>query len=265
MRSICGIIAVEVNIPGQGQNDGPSPAGMKGRAVKEGCAMPKIFIVEDDENIRDIVIYALQSVGFAAAGFETGDAFWAALESGAALPDLLLLDIMLPGDDGLAILGRLRNSRRYQFLPVIMLTAKGSEIDKVKGLDLGADDYVAKPFGVMELISRINAVLRRFHSPPPEKKKLAYKNILLDQERRLVLAGSQPVSLTFKEYELLQYLLINVGLVLSREKIMRAVWGYDNEGESRTLDMHIRSLRQKLGEAGHHIRTIRHVGYCLGG
>ncbi|MCL1952368.1 MAG: response regulator transcription factor [Oscillospiraceae bacterium] len=221
--------------------------------------MRNIYLVEDDADIRELVAYALRSAGFQAHGFEKGAQLWPALEQAA--PDLILLDIMLPGEDGLSILKRLRGASRTKALPVILLTAKGSEFDKVKGLDLGADDYIAKPFGVMELISRVNAVLRRSGQP---SGLLSYQNIALDNNRRTVLVDGEKASLTFKEYELLHYLLLNAGLVLGRDKIMEAVWGYDFEGESRTLDMHIRSLRQKLGPAGGHIKTVRNVGYRLG-
>jgi len=221
--------------------------------------MRKIVIVEDDADIREIVLYALRSAGFEAQGFEKGAAFWPTLEK--ALPDLVLLDIMLPGEDGLSILKKLRGDTRTKALPVIMLTAKGSEFDKVKGLDLGADDYIAKPFGVMELISRVNALLRRTRQ---QTETLTYQNIALDSARRTVLVDGKSVSLTYKEYELLHYLLLNAGLVMSRDKLMEAVWGWDFEGESRTLDMHVRTLRQKLGPAGAHIKTVRNVGYKLG-
>jgi len=221
--------------------------------------MRKIYIVEDDADIRDIVAYALRAAGFEVRGFECAAEFWPALEKAA--PDLVLLDIMLPGEDGLSILKKLRGMPRTAAHPIIMLTAKGSEFDKVKGLDLGADDYIAKPFGVMELISRVNAVLRRSGQ---QTDTHAYKNILMDSARRAVSVNGEKANLTYKEYELLYYLLLNAGLVLSRDKIMEAVWGYDFEGESRTLDMHIRSLRQKLGTAGEHIKTVRNVGYRLG-
>ena len=221
--------------------------------------MPKIFIVEDDENIREIVIYALGSAGFAAGGFENGEEFFAAIETG--LPSLVLLDIMLPEDDGLAILKRLRNTSKTKQLPVIMLTAKNSEYDKVKGLDMGADDYISKPFGVMELISRVNAVLRR--SGAEVGSIMEVSGLKLDHARREVRVGEEPVKLTFKEYELLYYLMLNAELVLSREKIMESVWGYDFEGESRTVDMHIKTLRQKLGASGSLIKTVRNVGYKL--
>ena len=221
--------------------------------------MPKVFIIEDDEDIREIVIYALVSAGFSAVGFETGDDFFGAVET--ELPSLILLDIMLPKDDGLTILKRLRGASRTKTLPVIMLTAKNSEYDKVKGLDMGADDYISKPFGVMELISRVNAVLRR--SGAEDEGKMEFSGLSIDHARREVASGGVPVRLTFKEYELLYFLMLNVGLVLSREKIMAAVWGFDFEGESRTVDMHIKTLRQKLGESGGLIKTVRNVGYKL--
>ncbi|MDR2957545.1 MAG: response regulator transcription factor, partial [Coriobacteriales bacterium] len=178
--------------------------------------------------------------------------------------DLVLLDIMLPENDGLSVLRALRVSPQTKTLPVIMLTAKGSEYDKIKGLDMGADDYLVKPFGVMELISRINAVLRR-SSYSLDEKQLVYQNITLDNARRIVVVDQQNVQLTYKEFELLHYLLLNSELVLTRDLIMEAVWGYDFEGSSRTLDMHIRTLRQKLGPAGEHIKTVRNVGYKIGG
>jgi len=219
----------------------------------------KIYIVEDDESIRDIVIYALCSAGFDAAGFENSHEFFTAIET--ELPSLVLLDIMLPEDDGLTILKRLRNTAKTEKLPTIMLTAKNSEYDKVKGLDMGADDYISKPFGVMELISRINAVLRR--SILENGVRIEVSGLTLDNARREVRACDEPVHLTFKEYELLYYLMLNAGLALSREKIMQAVWGYDFEGESRTVDMHIKTLRQKLGLSGNMIKTVRNVGYKL--
>jgi len=220
----------------------------------------KIFIVEDDENIREIVIYALTSAGFSASGYESSEGFFAALNEG--LPALVLLDIMLPEEDGLAILKRLRSTAKTKKLPVIMLTAKNSEYDKVKGLDMGADDYISKPFGVMELLSRVNAVLRRSGTEQSDKMEIA--GLSLDHARREVRSGTDPVGLTFKEYELLYYLMLNAGLVLSRDKIMESVWGYDFEGESRTVDMHIKTLRQKLGIYGKLIKTVRNVGYKLG-
>ena len=220
----------------------------------------RVYIVEDDENIREVVEYALQSAGFEASGFETGAEFFAAAKK--VPPNLVLLDIMLPGDDGLSILRKLRSAPQTKTLPVIMLTAKGGEFDKVKGLDMGADDYIAKPFGVMELISRVNALLRR--SAPAAGEPIEYAGIALDTARRAVITDGGAIALTYKEYELLHYFLLNKGLALSRDKLMEAVWGYDFEGESRTVDMHVRSLRRKLGAAGEYIKTIRNVGYMLG-
>ena len=222
--------------------------------------MNRIIIVEDDEDIREIVIYALQSAGFEAFGYETGEELMTAL--GAELPSLILLDIMLPKVDGLTILEKLRKMPNTKKLPVIMLTAKNSEYDKVKGLDMGADDYISKPFGVMELIARVNAVLRR--GEPEEESKIELPGLSLDNARREIRVNGEPVILTFKEFELLYYLMKNTEIVLSRDKILESVWGYDFEGESRTVDMHIKTLRQKLGVSGKLIKTIRNVGYKLG-
>jgi two-component system alkaline phosphatase synthesis response regulator PhoP len=229
--------------------------------------MPNIWIVEDDEDIREIVLYALRTANFETLGFENGDAFFSALKNEKNTPpNLVILDIMLPGKDGLMILKNLRKSAKHQALPVIMLTAKSSEHDKIKGLDLGADDYISKPFGVMELISRVKALLRRSNisAPTTQIEDSAYQNIQMNHSRRTVMVDGVSVLLTFKEYELLHYLLVNTNIVLNRDKILETVWGYDYEGESRTLDMHIKSLRQKLGAAGEHIKTIRNVGYKLG-
>jgi len=226
--------------------------------------MSRILLVEDDDSIRDIVLYALQSARFDALGFESGEEFFAVLKKESALPDLVVLDIMLPGDDGLTILRKLRQDPRYSEMPIIMLTAKGSELDKVKGLDLGADDYLTKPFSVMELISRIKAVLRRSTSAAVTTRDLTCENISLDLVKRTVMVDDKTIALTFKEYELLHYFIVNKGVALSRDKIMEAVWGFDFEGESRTVDAHIRTLRLKLGDAGEHIKTIRNVGYKLG-
>jgi len=226
--------------------------------------MSNIFLVEDNTDIRETVLYALTSAGFAASGFESAVQFFECLEENKTVPALVILDIMLPGDDGLAILSKLRQMSQYQKLPIMMLTAKGSEIDKVKGLDLGADDYMTKPFGVMELISRVRALLRRSGHSEAEANILTYQNIHLDHERRKILVDEEPTTLTFKEYELLHYLFQNVGIVLGRDKLLETVWGYHFEGESRTLDMHIKSLRQKLGTGGDHIKTVRSVGYQFG-
>jgi len=226
--------------------------------------MPNIFLVEDNTDIRETVLYALTSAGFTALGFESATHFFEHLKDSESAPALVILDIMLPGDDGLAILGKLRQIPQYQKLPIMMLTAKGSEIDKVKGLDLGADDYMTKPFGVMELISRVRALLRRSDYAEMKASVLTYQNIQLDHERRKILVDGELITLTFKEYELLHYLFRNVGIVLGRDKLLETVWGYHFEGESRTLDMHIKSLRQKLGSGGEHIKTVRSVGYQFG-
>ena len=221
--------------------------------------MSKIYIVEDDENIREIVIYALNSSGFDAVGFEASSSFYEAVAN--ELPALVILDIMLPEDDGLTILKKLRESSKTEKLPVIMLTAKNNEYDKVKGLDMGADDYVTKPFGVLELISRVNAVLRRSETDKGTVLQLA--EIRLDISRRDIRTGDLPIKLTYKEFELLHYLMLNSGLVLTRDKILQSVWGFEFEGETRTVDMHIKTLRQKLGAAGSYIKTIRNVGYSI--
>jgi len=221
----------------------------------------KIFVVEDDENIREIVIYALKSAGYQAYGYETGEEFLKAINEG--LPTLVLLDIMLPENDGLMILRKLRSMPKTQKLPIIMLTAKDSEYDKVKGLDLGADDYITKPFGVMELIARVGAVLRR-GANETTSSIIEVNGIIVDHARREVRVDGEVINLTFKEYELLHYFMLNAGLALSRDKIMEIVWGYDFEGETRTVDVHIKTLRQKLGQAGKFIKTVRNVGYSLG-
>ena len=178
------------------------------------------------------------------------------------LPALILLDIMLPNEDGMDILKKIRSNKETAEIPVIMVTAKSTELDKVKGLDSGADDYMTKPFGIMELISRVKALLRRT-SKAQDETVIEYKNIVIDNDKRSVLADGSPCELTFKEYELLKYLLINKGIVLSRDKIMNQVWGFDYEGETRTVDMHIKTLRQKLGEHGGIIKTVRNVGYMV--
>jgi two-component system alkaline phosphatase synthesis response regulator PhoP len=218
----------------------------------------KIFIVEDDDNIREMVSYAVKTAGLEAIAFSGGKELFKALSD--SVPDLILLDIMLPGDDGVTILKKIRNDKNTAKLPVIMLTAKGTELDKVTGFDSGADDYITKPFSVMEMLSRIKAVLRRTKSD--EKAE----NIMLDEliimpEKRIVTANGEEIPLTFKEFELLLYLAKNKGIVLSRDKILTEIWGYDYDGENRTVDMHIKTLRKKLGDSGSHIITIRNVGY----
>lgn len=219
-----------------------------------------IYVVEDDRNISEIESYSLKNSGYEVVVFENAASFYAALES--QIPQLVLLDIMLPDEDGLTILKKLREGVSTRRLPVILVTAKTSEMDKVKGLDQGADDYLTKPFGVMELISRVKALLRRSEGVG-EEKFLSLGKIFLDNEKHAVYVKDEPCDLTFKEFELLKLLLQNAGIVTSRDKILNKVWGVDFEGESRTLDMHIKTLRQKLGEEGNHIRTVRNVGYIL--
>ena len=224
--------------------------------------MALIYIVEDDENIREIEMFALKNAGYEVQGFDCASAFYARLKE--KVPALALLDIMLPDEDGLSMVKRLRAAAETRRLPIIMATAKTTEIDKVKGLDIGADDYITKPFGVMELISRVKALLRRSRGME-EERLIRLGPIFMDDERRAVFAGDRPCELTYKEYELLKLLLLNAGIVASRDVILDRVWGTDFEGESRTLDMHIKTLRQKLGDAGAMIRTVRNVGYMLTG
>ena len=219
-----------------------------------------VYIVEDDASIRELEIYALKNSEFEVTGFESGKSLMAQLE--IKVPDIILLDIMLPEEDGLAILGTIRQTGAYADIPVIMVTAKTSEIDAVKGLDLGADDYITKPFGVMELVSRVKAVLRR--SAKKVKTVLVYKNIELDENKHTVLVDGAEVDLTYKEYEILKHLIRNKGILLTRERLIESVWGYNFEQGNRTVDVHIQSLRKKLGTAGEHIKTIRNVGYKVG-
>lgn len=223
----------------------------------------KIWIVEDDDSIRDMVVYALTSANFEAEGFVCGEEFWKAITKGA--PALLLLDIMLPGEDGIAILKALKDSKKYNTLPVIMLTAKGSEYDRIHGLDLGADDYITKPFSVIEAISRVRAVLRRCSSKESVETTLEVGGVILHTDKRSVFAGAEEIYLTFREFELLYYLMLNEGLVLTRNKLLEKVWDFNYDGESRTVDMHIRSLRRKLGKHCDIIKTIRNVGYKIEG
>ncbi|MCD8338220.1 MAG: response regulator transcription factor [Lachnospiraceae bacterium] len=224
--------------------------------------MALIYIVEDDENIKEIEMFALKNTGYEVQGFDCASAFYARLKE--RLPSLVLLDIMLPDEDGLEIVKKLRYSARTRRIPIILVTAKTSELDKVKGLDIGADDYITKPFGVMELISRVKALMRRTQDMQ-EERLIRLDSIFMDDEKRAVFVDDVPVELTFKEYELLKLLLLNAGIVVSRDMILDRVWGTDFEGESRTLDMHIKTLRQKLGTAGTMIRTVRNVGYILNG
>ena len=220
-----------------------------------------ILIVEDDAGIRELEEYALQSNGFDARGCEDAAHFWAALRTAA--PELVILDVMLPDEDGYQILGKLRADAAYSRVPVIMVTAKTSEIDVVKGLDHGADDYLCKPFGVMEFISRVKAVLRRSAAAAPAANLLHFGEIELDDTARSVRSAGAPVELTYKDYALLHLFLEHPGEVLARERIMKEVWDTDDLLESRTIDMHVRTLRQKLGAAGDTIRTVRKVGYKL--
>lgn len=222
--------------------------------------MSLIYILEDDKNIQEIERYAIKGNGYDVCAFDDAQAFDRGMQE--RKPDLLLLDVMLPGEDGLSVLKRIRSNKDTKELPVILVTAKDSEIDTVRGLDLGADDYLTKPFGVMELVSRIKAILRRTR-PSSDDVVLRYKNIYLDQDRRICLVDGKNVELTYKEYELLRLFLSNLGIVLTREVIMETVWGTDFAGESRTIDMHIRTLRKKLGEAGSLVITVRNVGYKL--
>ena len=219
-----------------------------------------VYVVEDDTSIREIETFALTSTGYAVKSFEEAAPFRKAMEED--LPDLILLDIMLPDSDGLTIVAELRADPRTAQIPIILVTAKTAEIDKVKGLDSGADDYMTKPFGIMELISRVKALLRRTNRVRGDNV-LTAGEIVMDGDRHVVTSCGETCELTFKEYELLKYLMENEGIVTPREKILEKIWGTDFEGESRTLDMHIKTLRQKLGESGRMIRTVRNVGYIL--
>ena len=220
-----------------------------------------IYLVEDDNAIRELVTYTLNSTGLQSRGFADSAAFWAAMK--AEVPSLIMLDIMLPGEDGLAILRKLRADRRTERIPVMMLTAKGTEYDKVLGLDAGADDYVPKPFGMMELLARVRALLRRT-SPRDLSGEYAIGPLQLSIRSHCVRVEGREVSLTLKEYELLRTLVENRGTVLTRDRLLNDVWGYSFGGESRTVDVHIRTLRQKLGVAADLIETIRGVGYRMG-
>ena len=222
--------------------------------------MSVIYCIEDDESIRELIIYALKNSGYDAKGYESGEGLYDNLAA-----DLILLDIMLPGDDGYTILKNLKSNESTSYIPVIMLTSKTNEYDKVKALDMGADDYIEKPFGVMELISRIKAVLRRSKKSEQSSNELCIEQLCIDNVKHIVTVYGKEVTLTYKEYELLYYLIKNQGIVLTRDKLINEVWGYDFEGESRTIDVHIRTLRLKLGDAGKLIQTIRNVGYKIGG
>ncbi len=222
--------------------------------------MALIYIVEDDQNIREIESFALKNSGYTIMDFECAKDFYHQLAE--KVPDCILLDIMLPDEDGLEILKKVRSIPDTRKVPIMMITAKTTELDKVKGLDMGADDYITKPFGVMELISRVKALLRRSMNMEDEKF-LSAGDIFLDGEKHMVYVKDEPVELTFKEYELLKLLIQNQGIVMSRDVIMERIWGIDFEGESRTLDVHIKTLRQKLKNAGTLIKTVRNVGYMI--
>ena len=216
-----------------------------------------IWCVEDDASIRDIEVYALNSTGLAAEGFADGTAFWQALQR--TQPELVVLDVMLPEIDGIELLRRMKADAALREIPVIMATAKGAEYDKIQGLDLGADDYLAKPFGVMELVSRVKAVLRRCRPQPAAVLRCG--GLVVDEQEHTVTANGVRVVLTYKEYQLLRLFLAHPGTAFTRDQLMEQVWGMDFYGESRTVDMHIRTLRQKLGVYGEHIETVRSVGY----
>ena len=221
-----------------------------------------IFCVEDDSNIRELVVYTLETTGFQARGFEEGKSFLEALA--LETPDLILMDIMLPGEDGISLLKRLKNSSKTRDIPVIMVTAKGAEYDKVKGLDLGADDYVTKPFGMMELVSSIKAVLRRSGAAKKKAEDIIVSGSLeINTKKHEVKADGEVVGLTLKEYELLKRLMENPNIVMTRDSLLEEIWGYDFDGETRTVDVHIRTLRQKLGKCGERVETVRGVGYRI--
>ncbi len=224
--------------------------------------MRMIWCVEDDPSIREIEVYALHSTGLEARGFADGAEFWEALEK--ERPELVILDVMLPGEDGVAILKRLRADERYRDIPVIMATARSTEFDKVQSLDLGADDYITKPFGMMEMVSRVKAVLRR-SQPKQPAALLKLEGLTLDESQHTVTIDGQRITLTYKEYELLRLFLSHPGMAFSREQLLQTVWNTDYAVETRTVDMHIRTLRQKLGDYGRYIETIRGVGYRLEG
>lgn len=220
-----------------------------------------IYCVEDDAAIRELEVYALTAAGFEARGFVDGDSFWHALDE--QLPALVILDVMLPDTDGLTLLKRLRAGARTAQLPVMMASAKGTEYDKVLGLDSGADDYIAKPFGMTELVSRVRALLRRSGEAPPKSEMLRLGNLIIDDGAHRVTVSGEEILLTNKEYQTLYTLMRHAGQVFTRDKLLNAVWGYDFDGETRTVDVHMRSLRQKLGAAGAMVETVRGVGYRI--
>lgn len=223
-----------------------------------------IYLVEDDNSIRELVAYTFNTAGLEAEGFDRPSLFWEALEK--RKPDLVLLDIMLPEEDGIQILQKLRQRKDTKKLPVIMLTAKGSEYDKVMGLESGADDYVSKPFGMMELLARVKALLRRTEDlRPAQESRYVIGDLTVNRKRHEVFVKGEAVTLTKKEFDMLCYLLENKGMVLTRDQLLNQIWGYDFDGENRTVDVHIRTLRQKLDDCGTYIETIRGIGYKIGG
>lgn len=224
--------------------------------------MDLIYLLEDDNGIRSFVIYALKNSGLEAEGFGLPSEFWRAVKN--KIPDLVLLDRMLPEEDGVSVLRKLRSVPETKKLPVIFLTAKGTELDKVEGLDSGADDYIVKPFGALELISRIRALLRRTYGSTGSSENIVLGGLVISPSEHEVTADGEPVALTLKEYDMLLYLVKNAGKVFSRETLLKEIWGYDFSGESRTVDVHIRTLRSKLGRCGELIRTVRGVGYKAG-
>ena len=221
-----------------------------------------IYYVEDDDSIRELVVYTLAQMGMETQGFTCADEFWPAMAK--SLPDLILLDVMLPGEDGLQILARLHNDSQTRDIPVMMITAKGTEFDKVKGLDLGADDYIAKPFGMAELIARVRARLRRI-APKADPDILEFGGIVLDKRAHAVRIDGENAALTLKEYDLLSLMMENKGIVFSREQLLDRIWDYSYDGGTRTVDVHIQTLRAKLGRYGSRIETVRGVGYRFGG
>lgn len=221
-----------------------------------------IYCVEDDNSIRELVVYTLKNTGFEVCGFDNGKDMLIAAQK--KLPKLILLDIMLPGEDGISILKRIRSDALMKKIPVIMVSAKGTEYDKVIGLDMGADDYISKPFGIMELISRIKAVLRRYENEQ-EDEIYSFENVTLNNNAHIVTVSENEVILTLKEYELLHILMKKAGTVLQRDYLLEKIWGYNFDGETRTVDVHIRTLRSKLGKSGDIIETVRGVGYRIGG
>ena len=222
-----------------------------------------IWCVEDDPGIRELEVYALNSTGLGATGFPDGNSFWAALQQ--KQPELILLDVMLPGEDGVTLLKRLKADERFRRIPVIMATARGTEYDKVQSLDMGADDYITKPFGMMEMVSRVKAVLRRSAPAQAAAAILELDGLTLDPNQHTVTLAGERITLTYKEYELLKLFLSHPGTAFSREQLLHDIWNTDYAVETRTVDMHIRTLRQKLGAWGQRIETVRGVGYRLEG